>query len=312
MQYKILFVDDEEYLLQSIQRQLRGKFDIDICTNALEALEKIKNQTYSVIVADYHMPEMNGVKFLAKAKEITPDTVRLLFTGKAELYVAISAVNEGQIFKFLSKPYSTEKLAHVLRLALGKYKTTYQRKIQAERNEFMALHDALTGLPNRIFTIQNLRDAMALARRNKTQVGILFLDLDGFKAVNDQFGHETGDKLLKYVARILVGSVREIDTVGRFGGDEFVIILQCLNDGTEASIAAKRIIDSFSNSIEIDSNLCKIGISIGITVFPSDSAEPEELIKKADFAMYSAKKQGGSKYSFCGNSENDHSKPKAK
>ena len=116
---KILFVDDEEYLLSSIERQLRNQFNIQTCSSAAEALDCIKKNNYSVIVADYHMPGMNGVEFLAKTKVIAPRTVRILFTGKADLNVAISAVNEGHVFKFLSKPYSTEKLISVLRQALG-------------------------------------------------------------------------------------------------------------------------------------------------------------------------------------------------
>jgi len=292
MQNRIMFVDDEEYLLSSIERQLRNQFNIDTCTSAAEALDCIKKHTYSVIIADYHMPCMNGVEFLAKVKEITPRTVRILFTGKADLNMAISAVNEGQIFKLLCKPYPTEKLISVLRQALGQYKMF----VQAEQNEFMALHDTLTGLPNRIFILQKLKDAVAMAKRSKTQVGVLFLDLDGFKSVNDQFGHETGDKLLKMAAQIFTGSVRETDTVGRFGGDEFVIVLQGLNTGAEAVISAQRIIDALANPIEIDTTICKIGTSIGVSIFPSDSRKPEELIKYADTAMYSAKKQGGAKY----------------
>ncbi len=291
---KILFVDDEEYLLSSIERQLRNQFNIQTCSSAAEALDCIKKNNYSVIVADYHMPGMNGVEFLAKTKVIAPRTVRILFTGKADLNVAISAVNEGHVFKFLSKPYSTEKLISVLRQALGHYKMF----VQAAQNEFMALHDTLTGLPNRVYLLQKLTDALAMGKRTKTQVGVLFLDLDGFKAVNDQFGHETGDKLLKMAAQIFKGSIRETDSVGRFGGDEFIVILQSLNVGREAGISAQRIIDSFSDAIEIDTNKCRIGTSIGISIFPSDAHVPDELIKNADTAMYHSKNLGGSQYTF--------------
>ncbi len=291
---KILFVDDEEYLLSSIERQLRDQFNIQTCSSAAEALDCIKKYNYSVIVADYHMPGMNGVEFLAKTKVIAPRTVRILFTGKADLNVAISAVNEGHVFKILSKPYSSEKLISVLRQALGQYKMF----VQAEQNEFMALHDTLTGLPNRVYLMQKLKEALALGKRTKTQVGALFLDLDGFKAVNDQFGHETGDKLLKIAAQIFKGSIRETDSVGRFGGDEFLVLLQNLKEGREAGISAQRIIDSFSEAIEIDTNKCRIGTSIGISIFPSDAHVPDELIKNADTAMYHSKKLGGSQYTF--------------
>ena len=291
---KILFVDDEEFLLLGIERQLRNTFRIETCTGAAEALIKLQSETYSVVVADYHMPVMNGVAFLARAKEITPRTVRVLFTGKADLKVAIDAVNEGHVFKFLLKPYSAEKLISVLRQALGYYKMF----VRAEQNAFMALHDSLTALPNRMYLTQKLKEALALAKRTKTLVGVLFLDLDGFKQINDQFGHETGDTVLKMAAQLFTGSVRETDVVGRFGGDEFVIILQGLNRGEEAGISSRRLIDSLSGVMEIDSHSCKIGVSIGISLFPSDFFSVEELIGSADKAMYSSKRQGGSRYSF--------------
>ncbi len=292
---KILFVDDEEYLLSSIERQLRNDFQIETCSSAAKALECIKRNNYSVVIADYHMPGMDGVTFLAKAKKIAPQTVRILFTGKADLNVAIAAVNEGQIFKLLSKPYAPEQLIFVLRQALGHYKMFEQ----AEQNEFNALHDTLTGLPNRSFLLQKLKDAIALAKRTKTFVGIIFLDLDGFKAVNDRFGHATGNHLLKRAAQLFTGSVRETDIVARYGGDEFVVLLQGIHSEQEAAISARRILESLSDIININSHDCHIGVSMGISLFPTDGTECEELLHNADLAMYhSPKKNGGSQFTY--------------
>ena len=291
---KILFVDDEEYLLSSIERQLCNDFQLETCSSAAKALECIKRNNYSVVIADYHMPGMNGVAFLAKAKRLAPRTVRILFTGKADLNVAIAAVNEGQIFKLLSKPYAPEKLVSAIRQALGHYKMF----VQAEQNEFNALHDTLTGLPNRAFLLQKLKDAIAMAKRTKTKIAVIFLDLDGFKTVNDRFGHDTGDKLLKVAAQLFTGSVRETDTVARYGGDEFIVLLQGIRSGQEAAISARRILESFSDILEIDSYKCKVGTSMGISIFPSDATDAEELIQYADTAMYRSKKLGGRQFSF--------------
>ncbi|WP_339863497.1 EAL domain-containing protein [Paremcibacter congregatus] len=161
----------------------------------------------------------------------------------------------------------------------------------------MALHDSLTGLANRNLLQQRLDEAMRMALRMNNKVAVMFLDLDGFKPVNDMHGHATGDKLLRIVANRLESCAREVDTVARLGGDEFAIIFTNVEETKNITRAAQRILDAVSKPIEIEDHQHQIGTSIGISFFPLDSEKPEELIRMADVALYQAKHDG--KNTFC-------------
>lgn len=295
---KILFVDDEKNILEAYRRLLKNDFRVSIMQGVNEAIELVKNNHFAVIVADYHMPEMDGVKFLTKVKKISPDTIRIILTGKTDLKVAMEAVNIGQVFRFLTKPCEKEELTFALRTALGEYELSLLQKKKQKQDEYLALHDALTGLTNRLYLIERLKQAIALAKRTKTIIGVLFMDLDGFKQINDQKGHDIGDLVLIEVARKLKGSVREIDTVSRHGGDEFVIILQNINNKKDIEMLANRILESLNQPLKINNEDLNLGISIGISLFPHNGEDSNKLIHLADEAMYQAKNKGGMQYYF--------------
>ncbi len=171
---------------------------------------------------------------------------------------------------------------------------------QAQLN-FLANHDPLTGLDNRRCFQDQLKHALARTRRLKTQLAILFIDLDGFKPVNDRFGHEMGDHLLKSVAERLSSNVREQDVLGRFGGDEFVLIIEDAMDVAATVRVAEKLIRALAEPFEIRGHRLQIGSSVGISVFPSlaqtENEDAETLIHRADQAMYMAKRQGGNSFS---------------
>ncbi len=156
----------------------------------------------------------------------------------------------------------------------------------------MALHDSLTGLANRNLLQQRLDEALRMAIRTNNKLSVMFLDLDGFKPVNDIYGHATGDKLLRIIADRLDGCAREVDTVARLGGDEFAIISTNIRKEIDTVKAAQRVLDSVRKPILIDGNTHCIGASIGISFFPDDSQNPEELFRMADVALYEAKNNG--------------------
>lgn len=165
---------------------------------------------------------------------------------------------------------------------------------QAERElRHQALHDALTGLPNRKLFMDRLEMALRRARRTGQNVAILFLDLDRFKIVNDGLGHPAGDELLRQAAKRLLASIRERDSLARFGGDEFGIILETIERIEDATEPARRIIQSFERAFEVDGVEARIGTSIGIVVSEGGTSAPQELLRHADIAMYSAKRDGG-------------------
>jgi len=173
---------------------------------------------------------------------------------------------------------------------------TERRKVE-ERIKYLALHDELTGLPNRTLFFDRLNQALSRAHRYKHVTAILYIDLDGFKPVNDMFGHKAGDTVLKEVANRLKLCIRETDTAARIGGDEFAVILQDLQKKEYVENIAERIVKNMSQGFCIEDKSCMIGVSIGISTYPSDGHEPDILIKKADTAMYRVKGKG--KNSFC-------------
>ena len=156
----------------------------------------------------------------------------------------------------------------------------------------LAYYDALTGLPNRRLLDDRAAQAFKAAKRSKHMVAIMFLDLDYFKAVNDDYGHEVGDQLLVSVAGRLKELLRTDDTVARIGGDEFVILLPKVEDEQQATVAAEKIIKALTKAFEIDDKVLEIGGSLGVAIYSKSGATPANLLKCADEAMYSAKRLG--------------------
>lgn len=167
-----------------------------------------------------------------------------------------------------------------------------------QRIRHIAFHDALTDLPNRILLRDRLEHALATAGRSHSPVALMFLDLDGFKAVNDTHGHDVGDYVLKEVAARLIEIVRATDTVSRLGGDEFVVLLENPNGRAEVIEIASRIIASINRPMEFGQKVARVGTSIGIAIFPGDGDNAETLLANADAAMYLAKKSGKNDYRF--------------
>jgi diguanylate cyclase (GGDEF)-like protein len=161
-----------------------------------------------------------------------------------------------------------------------------------------AQHDFLTGLPNRLLLNDRVNRAIAMAPRHKKKVAVLFLDLDGFKHINDSLGHPTGDKLLQSVAARLSACVRSADTVSRQGGDEFVVLLAEVEHEEDPAITAKRMLGAVSEPHCIDQHDLHVTTSIGVSVYPDDGLDAETLIKNADTAMYQAKETGRQDYRF--------------
>lgn len=167
-----------------------------------------------------------------------------------------------------------------------------------EQVRHLAHHDPLTGLPNRRLLEDRIAQAFNLARRNASQVGVMLVDLDRFKIINDTRGHEAGDAVLREVARRLQDSVRQVDTVARQGGDEFVVVLSELKGASGAARVAQKILKALARPIAVGREHFEIGASIGIALFPADGRDAEALLKAADAAMYRAKGSGRGRYEF--------------
>lgn len=178
----------------------------------------------------------------------------------------------------------------------GLFSDITKRKLYEERLHFQAYYDLLTRLPNRMLIYERLSQAITEIRRSKGKAALLNIDLDGFKQINDTYGHLFGDKVLKSAAVRLLSCVRESDTVARAGGDEFLIVIHA--DRNEVVGVVKKIIQKLSEPFRIDAKMIRIGASVGITIVPDDGEEVSRLLKNADMAMYKAKRSGKNMFHF--------------
>lgn len=184
------------------------------------------------------------------------------------------------------------------RIGIGTLQDITDSKVNKAQIEFMAFHDSLTGLPNRLLAKEHLEMALAHSSRTNSKVALLFLDLDNFKTINDSLGHAIGDSLLKAAAMRLRDSVRSTDTISRQGGDEFLVLLPEIVDTDAMTIIAEKILDKLSAPFDIQGSHLSTSASIGIAVYPDDGKDFDTLLKKADTAMYQSKKSGRSTYRF--------------
>lgn len=178
------------------------------------------------------------------------------------------------------------------------FRSNKELKIQEDRLRYLAYHDPLTGLPNRKLFAEQLEESLLWAQSNSLMVGLLFIDLDGFKKVNDTLGHEMGDRLLITVASRLNNCLRGSDTVARLGGDEFTVILRAIPKKEVAAKVAEKILLTITEPILLEGNVARVSASIGISIYPSNSHDTETIIKQADAAMYRAKHMGKNRYEF--------------
>ncbi len=174
---------------------------------------------------------------------------------------------------------------------------TERKRIEQQIN-YMATHDTLTGLPNRLMFSQLLNHAIRSAQRHGKQLAVLFIDLDRFKAINDSLGHEAGDRLLKEMARRFKRSLRAVDVVGRLGGDEFIILTEEVDELSQIANVAQKILSTTIQPMSLQGEECRVTASIGISIYPGDGTDEQTLIKNADIAMYFAKEEGKNNYQF--------------
>lgn len=158
--------------------------------------------------------------------------------------------------------------------------------------------DALTHLPNRLLMIDRFAQGLSHAKRHGSRLALLFLDLDGFKQINDKRGHLVGDEVLRTVSQCLVGCVRQIDTVCRLGGDEFIVLLPEIASAADAGLVAQKLLAALADISQIGGSPIDVSASLGISVYPDDAVDMEQLVDRADQAMYRSKHMGGRRYTF--------------
>jgi diguanylate cyclase (GGDEF)-like protein len=287
---KILVVDDDEQITKLLHFFLNSKgFRCETATNGREALEMMQREEFDVVITDIKMPELDGISFTRELLKIHPDTIVMVMTGFTSEYTEEDALDTGAS-DFIKKPFT-----------LAEFSARLQRMIRDRKRlcdlKDLAFLDAVTGLPNRKMFLDRATQSLANGKRYHHLLAFYFLDVDNFKAVNDSFGHDAGDLLLKGIATRLSEKLRKIDTLARIAGDEFIVMAR-LSRSEDAGVIASRILEALSPPFSFPRYTGSVSCSIGISLFPGDGEDTETLIKKADSAMYQAKERGGNNYQF--------------
>lgn len=267
------------------------EFQITHVKTLSDGISQLDKNRFDAILLDLSLPDAFGLPTIRHVNATNPSIPVVVLSGVTDQTLALQAVQQGAQDYLVKGQGHPELLARSVRYAI-------ERKRSEERLTYLAQYDHLTGLVNRSLFRDRLIQAMARSKRLQQPLGLMLLDLDRFKSVNDTLGHDIGDELLKAVSERLKSCVREVDTVARMGGDEFTIILEGVSSAESIVIVAKRIAESISTTFELKGHSISIGISIGITVYPQDDHSIDELLKHADSAMYRAKQQGGSSFAF--------------
>jgi diguanylate cyclase (GGDEF)-like protein len=290
-------VDDDVSTRASLLAVLAGAGIAAIgAASAEQALAFHADSGPALVVIDYLLPDRNGLDLAQALKERDPTLPILLLTGSASLESAIAAV--GQVDGYLLKPMATDAFVGAVRRGLAHGALVAENRNLTSRLERLSqnqsLYDPLTGLPNRALLDDRINQALAICRRNHSALAILFIDLDGFKAVNDLNGHAVGDLALRELANRLAEARRRTDTIARFGGDEFVVVCPDVESVDVAYRMAEVILAELSRPVILGSTEHRLTASIGIVVTePGDpTATTDALLRDADLAMYAAKDEG--------------------
>jgi diguanylate cyclase (GGDEF)-like protein len=266
-------------------------FEVAHVTSMAEALVCLSRDRFDAVLVDLSLPDANGLATVKQVQAASPSMPVVVLSGFDDQTLALQAVQQGAQDYLVKGQGHPDLLARAIRYSI-------ERKRVEERLMFLAQYDQLTGLVNRTLFRDRLTQAMARCKRAAQSIGLMLLDLDRFKAVNDTLGHDTGDHLLKAVSDRLRRCVREVDTVARMGGDEFTIILEGVTSQQDVTIVAQRIAQAIAEPFTLGDQQVSIGVSIGITMFPQNDQTLDTLLKHADAAMYRAKQHGGNAFQF--------------
>jgi two-component system cell cycle response regulator len=295
---QIMIVDDEENILKLMQHSLQENgHNVAVFSDAEDAIEEIEKEAYDLIITDLKMPKLSGIEFVKKVKKISPKTDLVVMTGYPSVETAVECMKLGAT-DYLAKPLDLEYLNIIVEKSL--YKRALE-KLAAEREYFEQISrvDGLTGLYNHKFFHELLNAEIARSNRYKYNFSLLMIDIDDFKKINDNYGHQAGDTILKELSSMFKSFVRKTDPVVRYGGEEFSIILS-QTDKEHGRIFADRIVNGVAASkIKGIPPSETLTISAGLAGYSDDASAHETLIKRADEALYKAKSMGKNTFCVC-------------
>jgi len=289
----VLLVEDNAADARLVREMLvdvgNAAYDLQVTDCLSNALELIVQCHLDILLLDLSLPDSVGLSSIAEIQTRAPDLPIIVLSGLNDEQIALDAVHNGAQDYLVKGENNGALLSRSMRYAI-------ERKRSEQRLAYLAQYDSLTDLPNRLLFRDRLEQALKHAQRKSLFVGLMFLDLDHFKDINDTLGHEIGDKLLTSAANRIQQCVREEDTVARLGGDEFTVIVSGIDDIKDVKSVAEKINRSIAEPFSIDGKAVYVSTSIGISIYPENGENADTLTKNADMALYAAKDKGRSTY----------------
>lgn len=291
----ILLVEDNPGDVRLVEELLRAAWvvagSINHVSSVEDAIGRVAEDVPACILLDLSLPDAQGLGTLERVRDAHPSVPIVVLTGTDDEAQAVQAVQEGAQDYLIKGQVDGHLLGRAIRYAI-------ERKFAEVQLSHQALHDPLTGLANRALLMERLAQALARTERRPSSVAVLFLDIDRFKTINDNFGHEVGDSVLACIGDRLRKALRPEDMASRFGGDEFVVLCEDLEDDRHVVTIAERIGRSISEPISLEAGEVVVTTSIGIAAARGIGDRPEVLLRDADAAVYRAKERGRDRFEF--------------
>lgn len=283
---KILLVEDnlaEARLVIELFRDCSAVLaDVRHVPSIAEACDVLADDAFDVVLLDLSLPDGCGVATVRRIRATALHVPIVVLSGDGDEAAATAAVAEGAQDYLVKSQIDDAGLLRAIRHAIGRH----------ELMQRVAYFDMLTGLPNRALFRDGLTQALARSQRYAEKMALLFIDLDGFKRINDVYGHETGDAVLRAVAGRIRESLRASDVAARYGGDEFTVMLPFIDSDEDGAFVAEKLRRCIAAPLKIDGRDVSVGASIGVALFPEDGRDADTLTLHADDAMYRAKRRG--------------------
>ena len=282
----VVLADDDPSIRLMVRHVLESEdFDIVEASDGLEAIKAVEKYHPALILLDAVMPGIDGFTTCQQIKDNGHADIPVMMITGLDDDASVERAYEVGAIDFITKPIKWAVLKHRVKSVVAK--VIAERKVQ-----LLAYRDTLTDLPNRLLFADRLEQAVIRADRSRTSMALMLVDIDDFKLVNDSFGHEAGDKLIKAVGQLISRSLRRADTIARLGGDEFAVIIEGIDGPQDAISIADNLTTILEHNVRLDDQETYTSASIGIAVYPDDGKDARTILKNADTAMFRAKENG--------------------
>lgn len=297
---RVLVIDPDPGSLRSLARPSEAGAAVAVQPVATlrDGLSELAEQRFGLVLLSLDTPDAERLDALTRIRAIDAEVPVVVVTAGDDPEAALEAIQRGAQDCVPRSDLEGTAGLRVVRHAIERQRIMLEIQEARQREQYLATHDPLTGVPNRALFQDRLAQAIAAASRYGTTLAVLFLDLDEFKPVNDSLGHSAGDRLLQEVAQRIAGIVRKSDTAARIGGDEFGVILSRIAKPSDAARVADNLLERIAEPVRLGRSERCVHASIGIAIFPGDGELADTLVRNADVAMYAAKERGGNRYAF--------------